>query len=403
MATSSFHLPPKGQFLQAINQESIRRLLLSPSFTGSFARLRASHGYALPLVFPSILAELNLLATLSLLNFASGYRVPLHAATGRGAFDNIRALVFGLHISASTGEGDYLSARGMRAIKEPTIMDLMGVSGAVHVERAHESIPGVTVGELGGPIWDLVKLVTQTLNETGAVLTEAGYPDLGSFVLEAWKEGDMARRANSDAEDVECELVRLIPAFRDMAVVDNKPIYCFKKALLTIHAIALRFGSADTPPAIPVPRTKHLPIFSDNVIPSMLIHLGVIDLSTSTPSLGINALFPGAEEHSKLDTLLASAPSRDPRAPKSKEVPKEGPRLTTEQAYILRAAAIDACELIVETARTLNLDGLANGADVAWLKEITLPELDAWLWAVAKDREDYRKLERFVLRDTAYF
>ena len=179
-------------------------------------------------------------------------------------------------------------------------------------------------------------------------------------------------------------------------------VYCFKKALLTLHAITLRFGSSPNP-SIPVPRTSTLPIFSDNVIPSLLIHLGVIDLSTSTASLGLRDLFPGSSTEHALTTLLASASHAPKTQPTS--VPKEGPVLTAEQAYILRAAAIDACELIVSTARLLDAKDLQgpSGEDLRWLTEITLPELDAWIWAVAKDRADYRKLERFVLRNTTYF
>ncbi|KAI0915812.1 hypothetical protein AcV5_003632 [Taiwanofungus camphoratus] len=416
--------PPHGRYINAvressgalrrwanitISEDAIKRFLLSPSFTNTFARLRKSHGMMLPLKFPSVLSELNLLSILSLLNFASGYRVPLHGATGRGAFDNIRALVFGLYISSSTGtgEGDYLSARGMRDIKEHTVADLMGVAAAVHIERPHESIPAVTVGELGGPIWELVKLVTRTLNETGAVLTDAGYPDLGSFVLEALKEGE--KEKSEDLQNPECDvilerLVGLIPAFRDMAMVNNQPVYCFKKALLTIHAIALRFGSSDSSQGVPIPRTANLPIFADNVIPSMLIHLGVIDLSTSKPELGLAELFPDAGSPDILDKLLEAAPSRptpDPATARSNEVPKEGPVVTIEQAYILRAASIDACELVIRTAHELGSRTDEKG--LSWLKDITLPELDAWIWAVAKDRIDYRKLERFVLRNTAYF
>lgn len=179
-------------------------------------------------------------------------------------------------------------------------------------------------------------------------------------------------------------------------------VYCFKKALLTMHAVALRFGASPNP-SVPVPRTKTLPIFSDNVIPSLLIHLGVIDLSTSTASLGLRQLFPDAGAEHALTALLAPAPHTPEGHTKS--VPKEGPVLTVEQAYILRAAAIDACELIVAAARQLDATDLQgpNGEDLQWLREITLPELDAWIWAVAKDRPDYRKLERFVLRNTTYF
>ena len=100
--------------------------------------------------------------------------------------------------------------------------------------------------------------------------------------------------------------------------------------------------------------------------------------------------------------LAAPAPSdsADVVASIKSGVPDEGPLLTVEQAYVLRAAAIDACELIVARARTLDVGGEVG---LEWVREITLPELDAWIWAVAKDRPDYRKLERFALRNTAYF
>lgn len=178
-------------------------------------------------------------------------------------------------------------------------------------------------------------------------------------------------------------------------------MYCFKKALLTLHAVALRFGKSEGPSSVPVPRTEHLPIFSDNVIPSLLVHLGVIDLTNADPALGLPQLFPDAQDPARLQELLAAVEPVYPPAKKTKEVPKEGPLLTVEQAYVLRAAAIDACELIVEAAKELDVSG--EPEDLGWLKGITLPELDAWIWAVAKDRPDYRKLERFALRNTAYF
>ena len=172
--------------------------------------------------------------------------------------------------------------------------------------------------------------------------------------------------------------------------------------MLTLHAVALRF-SKTTPPAVPIPDTANLPIFSDNVIPSLLVHLGVLDLSDSDPALGLAPLFPSARDPAVLEPLLAAAPP--PPAPAvasikpKKPPPKEGPLLTVAQAFVLRAAAIDACELLVEYGKTLDE---AQG-ELAWLKELTPPEVDAWLWAVAKDRPDYRQLERFALRNTAYF
>ena len=114
-----------------------------------------------------------------------------------------------MYISAPAETADYLSAAGMRAVSAQTVAELMGVEGRIHVERAHESIGGLVVGELGGPVWELVQLVTKVLNETGEVLGRGGYPDLGAFVLEALREGQKARDPEG-ACDVVLERVRAL-------------------------------------------------------------------------------------------------------------------------------------------------------------------------------------------------
>lgn len=162
---------------------------------------------ALPLSFPSTLAELNVLSILSLLNFASGYRVPLHEATGRGAFDTIRALVFSIYISSDT-EGDLLSATGMQNIEAGKIAELMNVTNKIHQEKPHKDLPAVMVGELGGPIWEVVQFITKVLRETGDVLVKGGYPNLGAFVLEALKEGEKTRLQAAPTDvDPECDVI----------------------------------------------------------------------------------------------------------------------------------------------------------------------------------------------------
>ncbi|KAK0195235.1 hypothetical protein F5146DRAFT_1024735 [Armillaria mellea] len=350
----------------SITDDSIRRLLTSPAFTQSFARVSKSHGLSMPLNFSSPLAELNVLAILSLLNFGSGYRVPLHEATGRGAWDSIRALVLSMYI---TDEG-LLTARGMQSTDVGKVAELMRVS--IHVEKPHESIPGVTVGELGGPMYELTTLITGVLNETGDILVGTGYPDLGTFVAQALE---------LDAEAVLERLVRAIPGFRDMALVNGHPIYCFKKALFLINGIRVRFGAASSSP-FPIPPTSHLPIFSDNVIPSLLVHLGVIDLSASPILRGV---FPDSHSEKKIASLLETSDVSSRQG-----LPREGPKLTAEQSFVLRAAAIDACEMIVAAAESAALG-------------ITLSDLDAWVWQIAKDRDDYRQLERFAEKGTVFF
>lgn len=189
--------------IKQITPEHIKRLLLSTAFVDSFKRVSAQHGLALPLQFSSHVDELNLLAVLSLLNFASGYRVPLHIQTGRGAWDSIRAFVFSLYISSS--EGDSLSAKGLRAIKAQQIAELMNIS--LHIERPHDTISGLTIGEVGGPLYELVKHIESVLNETGQILEDAGYPNLGAFVVEALEHSQKQRSVNGDIAEFVLEKV----------------------------------------------------------------------------------------------------------------------------------------------------------------------------------------------------
>lgn len=173
-----------------VTEDSIKRLLFSEAFLGSFHRLAKNHGVAFPLNFPSVLSEINFIAILSLLNFASGYRAALHKQTGKGAYDNIRTLMFSLFLSSTdeTSTGNLLSARGLQIITAANVAEFMQVN--VHVEKPHPSIPGVILGELGGPLHELVTLIARALNETGDVLVRGGYRDLGTFVLQCFKEAE---------------------------------------------------------------------------------------------------------------------------------------------------------------------------------------------------------------------
>ncbi|KAI9458555.1 hypothetical protein F5148DRAFT_1150989 [Russula earlei] len=392
-----------------ISDANIERLLLSSAFTETYHRTATSHGLAFPLKFPSPLSELNFISILALLNIASGYRVPLRRETGRGAWDSMRAFVFGLYLSSTTdGEGDLLGARGMQTLSETKIGELLGVS--LHTERQHENIQGVTISQVGGPGWELVRLLKTILDETGKVLVDGG------FVAEALKEGARVAHQKVDpasAADVVLErLVRAIPGFRDMSIVNNRPIFCFKKALFLINAVNVRFGARDPSP-FPVPQTSHLPVFADDMLPSILIHLGIIDLSTAAPALA--RLFPApATATSAADAVavaaaadpalsLAAAPETATRAADAVPV-VDGPVLTPAQAYVLRAAAIEACERIVACARDMGAavergGGGGGGGAPPWLKDVTPPDLNNWLWAVANDRA----LPGFVLRNTTFF
>ena len=111
-----------------------------------------------------------------------------------------------MYISAES-EGDYTSALGMQQIEAGKVAELMGVANKIHQESDHPSIPGLKIGQLGGPIWELVQLITKVMNETGGVLIKGGYPNLGAFVLEALQEGEKAKDKGADSPAPECEVI----------------------------------------------------------------------------------------------------------------------------------------------------------------------------------------------------
>lgn len=162
--------------------------MLSDAFKSTYDRCTTLPGIALPLNFASAIDELNLLSILALLSFGSSYDAPVRVQTGHGASNAIRALVFSMYITSTPTDGDLLSAKGLKDIASAKVAELMGLQ--VHVEKPHPTIPGVVVGELGGPTFDFVQLVTGVLNETGKLLLEQGYPNFGFLVVEALKEAD---------------------------------------------------------------------------------------------------------------------------------------------------------------------------------------------------------------------
>lgn len=130
---------------------------------------------------------------------------------------------------------------------------------------------------------------------------------------------------------------------------------------------------------------------SDNVIPSMLVYFGVINLEDSN-IFNLRTAFPKADTAK----LLAQVPTDAP-AIKLEDL-RDGPSLVDEEAYVLRAAAVDACERMAVLSRDLQVD-----TSLSWLHQIRPSQLDMWLWSVAKDRADYRILPRFAEQNTVFY
>lgn len=178
------------------------------------------------------------------------------------------------------------------------------------------------------------------------------------------------------------QLSETFPAFRDVHAIDGSPpVVLLKKAFWLVTILEARFRPRQGDPAPPLtpPSTAGFPVFADNVLPSMLLHHGILSLSRATdPDLRALDL----SDEGTLD-------------------------LRSEAATKLRAAAVHACARIVGRAQELarQVEGAGAGAqevERGWLAGWTEPKLDAWMWNEAK-REGSRDVGRVAERGTVYY
>lgn len=250
--------------------------------------------------------------------------------------------------SDSTG---LLSSKGLKNLSATTVAEILQVK--LHVEKPHETIPGLTVGLREGPINEAVELIVQACNETGKTLEEANHRCLGDFVVEQLKGSQKVKEETKDEEKAANyfleALVSLIPAFDDRLTFDDgQEVFVFKKAFLLLmtlyQCLVVKASSKD----LYVPEPKVLPIFCDNVISSMLHHSGILDLSEST-SEKLRGWKRMEGKEGKVGSKI------------------DGPQLSKEDAYRVRAAAVDAGLVIKK--RALELAEKEEG--MKWLQGVT--------------------------------
>ncbi|CAB4389591.1 unnamed protein product [Rhizophagus irregularis] len=323
---------PQGNFVQAvrtschacrersrilINEDAIRDFIQNIDIS-HFQKLSKSDGLQMPLKFDTLEQELNIIGLIGLLNFGSGFRKELHEECGRGAFNTIR---YGIPLQ---------------------------------VEIVHPTIEAIKVSE-PSKSRALVELITWTLNDTGRILEENGYKNFAAFILEAAKP-EKPNEKSKASRFVE-KLVRAFPAFRDITKVDGEPVYIFKKAQLLAANLYRHFHSNVNSQTtnFDFSDISDLTLCADNIIPTMLNHFNVINLTSS-----LKKYFDDGKEITNI-----------------------------QDASRLRAAAVDACEIIVSRAKELGRN------------EINLMDLNEYIWRLGKE-ENYRKLERFAFRYTVF-
>lgn len=165
-----------------------------------YNELKKEHGLVFPLRFGSFTEEITFVSTLSLLNALSGYRAEFHAATGHGAYDNVRHLLLGMYLANDKA----LSAASLRDVTPTQLASVLGVP--THTESAHPTLPFVTVGTVGGPLHAPLELVANACKAAGQFLEEEGKPDLGTYILDACTDA----LAHDDAESRLLESVRCV-------------------------------------------------------------------------------------------------------------------------------------------------------------------------------------------------
>ncbi|KAJ9124600.1 hypothetical protein QFC24_003393 [Naganishia onofrii] len=188
-----------------------------------------------------------------------------------------------------------------------------------------------------------------------------------------------------------------------------EPVYIFKKVFFLLFALhqrlTLRLQSNPQEKIPQVPDVSVLPMFVDNVLPTMCVHLGFVDLSEcSVPALRAW----GTAATAVATTTTTTVAAEETEGGKKKII--EGPSLSREEAYIVRAASLDAGRVAVERAHALAAASEGDGDDgLGWLADMTEADLGkslpssinlsskhGYLWSVAKDDPELRKVPRMV-------
>ncbi|KAI9020762.1 hypothetical protein CLU79DRAFT_719860 [Phycomyces nitens] len=329
-----------------ISDEGMRNFLQTLD-KHQFEELSIDSPMRMPLKFNSVAEEINFVSFIDILNFGSGYRVPLHELAGRGAFDTIRFGAMSFHIG-----GTPMTAEKFKSITAYEVSEIFQIP----IERdVHPpNMPFVTMSEPTA-LKPLAVGIASVLNTTGDFLEKHRYNDMASFILDVTKP--QPNKLPSASRLVE-HLVRALPGLQDIYTINGKDVYIFKKAQILTYHLWMFFRDQD-PDRFDFADIKRLTIFSDNVIPTMLEHLGIL-------------IIPSEWKQEIVD---------------NKDVGEE-------KATILRAAAIVACDKIVQLTR--------SSSPIGPIANMTEGDLDVYLWRLGKEGE-YRKIPRVEWRDTVMF
>nr|CAG8479772.1 6384_t:CDS:2 [Entrophospora candida]CAG8529295.1 3786_t:CDS:2 [Entrophospora candida] len=352
---------PQGNYIQAVrtschdltkkndikvNEEAVINFIQKID-SNHYNKLSENNGLLnMPLRFDTLEQELNIIGLFGLLNFGSGYRQELHEECG--PFDTIRYGIMSLHITSQS-----LSSHALRSIKLSEVSSLFQIP--LQIDVPHKTIQAITISQ---PSKSRVfaEIITWVLNDTGKILEDSGYKDFAMFLIDASKPERGGEKPKA-AKMVE-KLVKAFPTFRDMAMINDQPVYVFKKAQFLASSLYHRFQNNTKTSDFDFEDINELTIDGNNVVPAILYHANIMNLPSHFKKF--------FEENNK-----------------------ENPNI--QEIYCLRAAAIDSCEIILRHARSLGR------------QEISLKGLDKYIWQLGKNDNNNRQIEGFVIHNTMFF
>lgn len=146
---------------------------LKPEVAAKLSLRPTSLPVRFPLAFPSQLHEINIQTTLAVLRprfdkYAAALRARRNG-TGASSGDTVLRGVMGMYLGSTSEVWDkknLLGAVGMRNLSEDQIAEYFDCP--VMVEREHETMKGVTVGERGGQLLELVQEVKEVFKHIGS-------------------------------------------------------------------------------------------------------------------------------------------------------------------------------------------------------------------------------------------
>ena len=217
-----------------------------------------------PMAFADEAAEVNYHVTLHLFNFGHGYRHPLHAARGAGAWQTMKRGLEAWHRAVALG---VITADALSGLTRGQVIRFFDLG----IRDGH----GRPTSDTSPDLEPLAALILGVAHDTGRRLRDLGLGDFASFVYANTRAPDTG---SPSAAELVRRLAAAFPGFNDRRIWrDGREVLFLKKAQITAIELHKRL-SGRNPAAFDFPDLDRLTVACDNVLPCVLRALGILIL-----------------------------------------------------------------------------------------------------------------------------